>query len=146
MTRYEYDKLTEDSESYTGPDLTPKFSPTTALAILLYNMSYVTYTRNVDVTPQPHGRCPRQPLECLPLRQIGEVEPKPCFSFWVFHVPNVSIYKRSHEMVPCLSSPTPPAFSLDSAQLMRVTTAALRFRPRLSAHARVGSSFSRGGG
>lgn len=69
---------------------------------------------------------------------------KPCLLFRVFHVPNVSIYRKSHETAPYLPSPTPPAFPLDFTQLLQATTAnpASRPRLRLSARAQVRPSFS----
>ncbi|PBK88344.1 hypothetical protein ARMGADRAFT_937461 [Armillaria gallica] len=90
------------SESYLEPDPEPQASFTTALAMLLYNVSYLAYTQNVDV----------------PLNQAGDV----LSNLWSVCCSS-DLGKRSHETNPFLPPPTPAGFGLDFMQLLQATTA-----------------------
>ncbi|KAK0227430.1 UV radiation resistance protein/autophagy-related protein 14 [Armillaria nabsnona] len=89
------------SESYLEPDPEPQASFTTALAMLLYNVSYLAYTQNVDV----------------PLNQAGDV----LSNLWSVCCSS-DLGKRSHETNPFLPPPTPAGFGLDFMQLLQATT------------------------
>lgn len=96
---------TISSSSHRPPsDPTSIFQPsfTTALAMLLYNVSYLAYTQSVDV----------------PLNQAGDV----LSNLWSVCCSS-ELGRKSHETAPTLSAPTPPAFPLDFAQLLQATTA-----------------------
>jgi hypothetical protein len=92
------------SESYidtTPPPNTPS-SFTTALAMLLFNVSYLAHTQNVDV----------------PLSQAGDV----LSNLWSVCC-SAELGRRSHETTPRLSPPTGLGFHLDFAQLLQATAA-----------------------
>ncbi|KAG6916523.1 hypothetical protein DXG01_006464 [Tephrocybe rancida] len=101
------------ADSYIEQDPQPQSSFTTALAMLLYNVCYLAYTQHVDV----------------PLAQAGDV----LSNLWSVCC-SADLGRKSHETVPQLPAPTPPAFGLDFAQLLQATTAhpASRIRPRSS--------------
>ncbi|KAF9036915.1 hypothetical protein BDZ89DRAFT_982721 [Hymenopellis radicata] len=90
------------SESYVEPAQEPQTSFTTALAMLLYNVSYLAFTQNVDV----------------PLNQAGDV----LSNLWSVCCSS-ELGRRSHETQPFLPAPTPPTFALDFNQLLQATTA-----------------------
>lgn len=90
------------SESYVEPAQEPQTSFTTALAMLLYNVSYLAFTQNVDV----------------PLNQAGDV----LSNLWSVCCSS-ELGRRSHETQPFLPPPTPPTFALDFNQLLQATTA-----------------------
>ena len=92
------------SESYintTPPPNTPS-SFTTALAMLLYDVSYLAHTQNVDV----------------PLSQAGDV----LSNLWSVCC-SAELGRRSHETTPRLQPPTGLGFHLDFAQLLQATAA-----------------------
>ncbi|KAJ3502342.1 hypothetical protein NLJ89_g8932 [Agrocybe chaxingu] len=82
------------------PDSAPQSSFTTALAMLLYDVSYLAYTQSVDV----------------PLSQAGDV----LSNLWMVCC-STELGRKSHETYPHLSPPTPPSFPLDFAQLLQAT-------------------------
>lgn len=90
------------SESYIELDQEPQASFTTAFAMLLYNVSYLAFTQNVDV----------------PLNQAGDI----LNNLWSVCCSS-DLGKRSHEAHPYLPPPTPSSFALDFSQLLQATTA-----------------------
>ncbi|KAF8878784.1 UV radiation resistance protein and autophagy-related subunit 14-domain-containing protein [Infundibulicybe gibba] len=105
------------TESFVEADPSPQMSFTTALAMLLYNVSYLAFTQNVDV----------------PLNQAGDV----LSNLWSVCCSS-ELGRKSHETTPLLPPPTPPGFPLDFAQLLQATTAnpASRARPSRSSKSR----------
>ncbi|KAF4616770.1 hypothetical protein D9613_008932 [Agrocybe pediades] len=83
------------------PESSPHSSFTTALSMLLYDVSYLAYTQNVEV----------------PLSQTGDV----LSNLWMICCSS-ELGRRSHETFPYLPPPTPASFPLDFAQLLQVTT------------------------
>ncbi|KAF5345787.1 hypothetical protein D9758_011903 [Tetrapyrgos nigripes] len=73
---------------------------TTALAMLIYNVSYLAYTQNVDI----------------PLAQAGDV----LGNLWAVCC-SPELGRRSHETRLFLPPPTPPQFQLDFGQLLQAT-------------------------
>lgn len=99
------------SDSYIEPDPQPQSSFSTALAMLLYNVSYLAYTQGVDV----------------PLNQAGDV----LSNLWSVCCSS-ELGKRSHQSHPLLPPPTPASFKLDFAQLLQANTMNLASRARIS--------------
>ncbi|KJA16727.1 hypothetical protein HYPSUDRAFT_91147 [Hypholoma sublateritium FD-334 SS-4] len=91
------------------PASAPESSFTTALSMLLYNVSYLAHTQSVDV----------------PLSQAGDV----LSNLWMVCC-SAELGRKSHETHPTLPPPTPASFSLDFAQLLQATTANPASRPR----------------
>ncbi|KAF9486126.1 hypothetical protein BDN70DRAFT_909737 [Pholiota conissans] len=91
------------------PASSPQSSFTTALSMLLYNVSYLAYTQNVEVS----------------LSQAGDV----LSNLWMVCCSS-ELGKKSHETYPPLPPPTPSSFALDFAQLLQATTANPASRPR----------------
>ncbi|CAA7262042.1 unnamed protein product [Cyclocybe aegerita] len=87
------------------PDSAPQSSFTTALAMLLYDVSYLAYTQSVDV----------------PLSQAGDV----LSNLWMVCC-STELGRKSHETYPHMAPPTPPSFPLDFAQLLQATRHILR--------------------
>ncbi|KAF9529951.1 UV radiation resistance protein and autophagy-related subunit 14-domain-containing protein [Crepidotus variabilis] len=84
------------------PPSAPQSSFTTALAMLLYNVSFLAYTQNVEV----------------PLSQTGDV----LSNLWMVCC-SAELGRKSHETYPHLPAPTPPSFPLDFSQLLQATVA-----------------------
>ncbi|KAF8152808.1 UV radiation resistance protein/autophagy-related protein 14 [Pholiota molesta] len=84
---------------------------TTALSMLLYNVSYLAYTQSVDVS----------------LSHAGDV----LSNLWMVCCSS-ELGRKSHETYPPLSPPTPASFTLDFAQLLQATTANPASRPRVT--------------
>ncbi|KAF9008205.1 UV radiation resistance protein/autophagy-related protein 14, partial [Cyathus striatus] len=74
---------------------------TTALTMLLYNVSYLAFSQNVDV----------------PLSQAGEV----LGNLWGVCCSS-ELGRKSHESSPYLPPPTPPSFVLDFNQLLQAAS------------------------
>ncbi|PFH47462.1 hypothetical protein AMATHDRAFT_87715 [Amanita thiersii Skay4041] len=74
----------------------------TALAMLIYNVTYLAFTQNVDI----------------PLSQAGDV----LSNLWRVCCSS-ELGRRSHETMPLLPPPTPATFPLEFAQLLQATTA-----------------------
>ncbi|PPQ83197.1 hypothetical protein CVT25_004255 [Psilocybe cyanescens] len=91
------------------PESSSQSSFMTALSMLLYNVSYLAFTQNVDV----------------PLSQAGDV----LSNLWMVCC-SAELGRKSHESYPTLPPPTPPSFPLDFAQLLQATTANPSSRPR----------------
>ncbi|KDR76709.1 hypothetical protein GALMADRAFT_225653 [Galerina marginata CBS 339.88] len=91
------------------PASSPQSSFTTALSMLLYDVSYLANTQSVDV----------------PLSQAGDV----LSNLWMVCCSS-ELGRKSHETYPTLPPPTPPSFPLDFAQLLQATTANPTSRPR----------------
>lgn len=90
------------TESFVEEDSSPLASFTTALAMLLYDVSYLAHTQSVDI----------------PLAQAGDV----LSNLWgVCCSPELG--RKSHETHPYLPPPTPLSFPLDFGHLLQATTA-----------------------
>ncbi|KAI0784044.1 UV radiation resistance protein and autophagy-related subunit 14-domain-containing protein [Abortiporus biennis] len=74
---------------------------TTALSMLLYNVTYLAYTQSVEI----------------PLAQAGEV----LGNLWAVCCSS-DLGKKSHEALPYLPAPTPSSFPLDFTQLLQATS------------------------
>ncbi|KAG7088969.1 hypothetical protein E1B28_012915 [Marasmius oreades] len=97
------------SDSYTLPDPEPQQTFTTAFAMLLYNVCYLSYTQSVDI----------------PLAQAGDV----LSNLWSVCC-SAELGRHSHETQPYLPAPTPPSFQLDFAQLMQAMSTSRVKAPR----------------
>ncbi|KXN87803.1 hypothetical protein AN958_08119 [Leucoagaricus sp. SymC.cos] len=107
------------------PPEQPQSSFTTALAMLLYDVSYLAWTQNVEV----------------PLSQAGDV----LSNLWSVCCSS-ELGRRSHEATPLLPPPTPAAFPLDFAQLLQATSVNPASRVRTSrSSAPTSSSSNRSG-
>ncbi|KAF7784897.1 hypothetical protein Agabi119p4_1062 [Agaricus bisporus var. burnettii] len=106
-------KDTSITESYIEslPPEQPESSFTTALAMLLYDVSYLAWTQNVEV----------------PLSQVGDV----LSNLWSVCCSS-DLGRKSHEATPLLPAPTPVLFPLDFAQLLQATSVNPASRARLS--------------
>ncbi|KAF8632514.1 hypothetical protein AX15_001847 [Amanita polypyramis BW_CC] len=82
----------------------------TALAMLIYNVTYLAFTQSVDI----------------PLSQAGDV----LSNLWRVCCSS-ELGKKSHETTPLLPSPTPATFPLEFSQLLQATTANPASRARL---------------
>ncbi|KAF8809238.1 hypothetical protein BYT27DRAFT_7241289 [Phlegmacium glaucopus] len=91
------------------PVAAPESSFTTALSMLLYDVSYLAYTQTIDV----------------PLSQAGDV----LSNLWTVCCSS-ELGRKSHETYPHLPAPTPPSFPLDFSQLLQATVAHPPSRPR----------------
>ncbi|KAF8156557.1 UV radiation resistance protein/autophagy-related protein 14 [Crassisporium funariophilum] len=91
------------------PESSPQASFTTALSMLLYDVSYLASTQNIDV----------------PLSQAGDV----LSNLWTVCCSS-ELGRRSHETYPNLPAPTPASFPLDFSQLLQATVAHPPSRPR----------------
>jgi len=92
------------------PVSAPESSFTTALSMLLYDVSYLAYTQTIDV----------------PLSQAGDV----LSNLWTVCCSS-ELGRKSHETYPHLPPPTPPSFPLDFSQLLQATMAHPPSRPRI---------------
>lgn len=101
------------TESYYNslPPEQPQSSFATALAMLLYDISYLAWTQNVEV----------------PLSQTGDV----LNNLWSICCSS-DLGRRSHEATPLLPPPTPTSFPLDFAQLRQATNMNPASRARVS--------------
>ncbi|KAF9258391.1 hypothetical protein L218DRAFT_974904 [Marasmius fiardii PR-910] len=97
------------SDSYILPDPEPQQTFTTAFAMLLYNVCYLSFTQSVDI----------------PLAQAGDV----LSNLWSVCC-SAELGRRSHETQPYLPAPTPPSFQLDFAQLMQAMSVSRVKAPR----------------
>ncbi|KAK0458249.1 UV radiation resistance protein and autophagy-related subunit 14-domain-containing protein [Desarmillaria tabescens] len=106
------------SESYLEPDPEPQASFTTALAMLLYNVSYLAYTQNVDVPLNQAGDVLSNLWSVCCSSDLGK-----CVQLFAL-LPDFDFApRRSHETNPFLPPPTPAGFGLDFMQLLQATTA-----------------------
>ncbi|KIL64814.1 hypothetical protein M378DRAFT_77583 [Amanita muscaria Koide BX008] len=85
----------------------------TALAMLIYNVTYLAFTQGVDI----------------PLNQAGDL----LSNLWRVCC-SAELGKKSHETTPLLSSPTPATFPLEFSQLLQATTANPSSRGRFMKH------------
>ncbi|KIM35826.1 hypothetical protein M413DRAFT_325441 [Hebeloma cylindrosporum] len=105
--------LTASIMAADPPPTASQSSFTTALSMLLYDVSYLAYTQTVDV----------------PLSQAGDV----LSNLWMVCC-SAELGRKSHETFPKIPDPTPPSFPLDFAQLLQATTANPASRPRIKRH------------
>ncbi|KAJ7585002.1 UV radiation resistance protein and autophagy-related subunit 14-domain-containing protein [Mycena floridula] len=103
--------ITNMSDSVVEPNPPPQSSFATALAMLIYNVTYLAYTQSVDI----------------PLNQAGNV----LSNLWSVCC-SMELGKRSHLTQPLIPPPTPASFALDFAQLLQATTANPTSRARIT--------------
>ncbi|KAK7053173.1 hypothetical protein VNI00_003792 [Paramarasmius palmivorus] len=106
--------MISDSYTVSQPEPHAQNSFTTAITMLIYNVTYLAFTQSVDI----------------PLAQAGEV----LSNLWAVCC-SPELGRRSHLTHPLLSAPTPPQFQLDFAQLLQSisSTPASRLRTLNSA-------------
>ncbi|KAH8831549.1 UV radiation resistance protein/autophagy-related protein 14 [Flagelloscypha sp. PMI_526] len=93
--------LNPEDSVLLSPDATASANPNfpTALAMLIYNVSYLGYTQNIDIT----------------LSQAGDV----LSNLWSICCSNTHTPRNTHLLYP---PPTPASFQLDFSQLLQATT------------------------
>jgi len=96
-----------------------------AFAMLLYNVSYLAFTQNVEVPLNGVGFVLSNLWMVCCSSELGRcVAP-----FVVLRCRCLSLHRWSHETFPLLPPPTPPSFPLDFQQLLQTITASPAPRP-----------------
>ncbi len=134
------------TESYYNslPPEQPQSSFTTALAMLLYDVSYLAWTQNVEVPLSQVGDvlsnlwsvCCSSELGRSVLSFSSFLSPLSFSDILTFRTRELNIVlltdRRSHESAPLIPPPTPASFPLDFAQVLQATSVNPASRARAS--------------
>jgi len=123
------------TESYYNslPPEQPQSSFATALAMLLYDISYLAWTQNVEVPLSQTGDVLNNLWSICCSSDLGRfVEYMSNFGCYILTRTIMYVHRRSHEATPLLPPPTPTSFPLDFAQLRQATNMNPASRARVS--------------